>query len=386
MINKEGQYPALSYWEQNTFFDGIDVLIVGSGIVGLNAAITLKEKEPRLKVVILERGTLPTGASTRNAGFACFGSMTELLDDRNENGEAAMLQLVAKRWKGLMRLRERVGDEGLDYQEYGGYELFKPSEEKRLEYCLDEIAHLNQQLQEITGQKAIFTIQNKQLSTFGFDKVKALLHNSAEGQIDTGKMMRALLQLAHEKGVLIYNGCEVEEIKEEGSRAVALCKNGWRIAAAKIIICNNGFAQNLLPDLNVQPARNQVLITKAIPNLKIKGCFHYHSGYFYFRNVGNRILLGGGRHLAKEEETTTVFQQTEKIQTALLDLLNNIILPNQNIAIEQWWSGILGIGISKEPIVRSISPSIYAAVRLGGMGVAIGSLIGEEAAQLVLEN
>ena len=29
-------------------------------------------------------------------------------------------------------------------------------------------------------------------------------------------------------------------------------------------------------------------------NLKIKGSFHYEKGYYYFRNIDNRILLGGG--------------------------------------------------------------------------------------------
>jgi glycine/D-amino acid oxidase-like deaminating enzyme len=71
----------ISYWEQNAWFDEIDVLIIGSGIVGLNAALHLKTKSPRLKVLILERGMLPSGASTKNAGFACFGSPSELLDD-----------------------------------------------------------------------------------------------------------------------------------------------------------------------------------------------------------------------------------------------------------------------------------------------------------------
>ncbi len=66
----------LSYWEQESFFKGIDVAVIGSGIVGLTAAIHLKTLEPHSRIVVLERGALPTGASTRNAGFACFGSLT----------------------------------------------------------------------------------------------------------------------------------------------------------------------------------------------------------------------------------------------------------------------------------------------------------------------
>ena len=62
----------LSYWEKESFFSNYDAIVIGSGIVGLNAAIHLKKTAPSLKIVILEKGFLPTGASTKNAGFACF--------------------------------------------------------------------------------------------------------------------------------------------------------------------------------------------------------------------------------------------------------------------------------------------------------------------------
>ena len=109
----------LSYWEKESFFKGIDVAIIGSGIVGLSAAIHLKTLEPNSRIVVLERGALPTGASTRNAGFACFGSMTELLDDLSHMSEDDVLGVVEKRWTGLQRLRSLVGDENLDFRQLG---------------------------------------------------------------------------------------------------------------------------------------------------------------------------------------------------------------------------------------------------------------------------
>ena len=386
MSNTNRPYPAMSFWERNSFFQDIDVLIIGSGIVGLNAAVTLKEKAPDLKVTVLEKGVLPAGASTRNAGFACFGSMTELIDDVQQNGESAMLHLVEKRWRGLQRLKERIGEDAIDYQEFGGYELFLPDQEQSYQECLDKRVALNTQLQQVIGVKEVFSEQNNQIKAMGFRQVKHLLFNRAEGQIDTGKMMSALLQLARFKGVELFNGIEVDRIEENGNAATAFCANGWELSAKRILICNNGFAKQLLPTLDVQPARNQVLITKPIPDLQFKGCFHYDSGYYYFRNVGNRILLGGGRNLAEAEETTTIFKTTPKIKEALVTLLNKVILPDQKNEIEMWWSGILGVGSNKNPILQAVSPSIIAAVRLGGMGVAIGSLTGEEGAKLVLEN
>jgi glycine/D-amino acid oxidase-like deaminating enzyme len=150
----------------------------------------------------------------------------------------------------------------------------------------------------------------------------------------------------------------------------------------KLLFATNGFA-NQLTKAEVTPARAQVLITEPIPNLDIKGTFHIDKGYYYFRNFENRILFGGGRNLDFQGETTSEFGQTELIQNRLEQLLKEVILPNQEVKIEHRWSGIMGLGSSKNPIVSQLSEHVYCGVRLGGMGVAIGSIVGKELADLI---
>ena len=57
----------LSYWEQKEWLQNIDFTIVGSGIVGLSTAVFLKKRFPKSKILVLEKGILPQGASTKNA-------------------------------------------------------------------------------------------------------------------------------------------------------------------------------------------------------------------------------------------------------------------------------------------------------------------------------
>jgi gamma-glutamylputrescine oxidase len=149
-----------------------------------------------------------------------------------------------------------------------------------------------------------------------------------------------------------------------------------------MLIATNGFATQFLQE-DIQPARAQVLITKPIKNLHIKGTFHLDRGYYYFRNIDERILFGGGRNLDFETEKTTEFRQTEIIQDKLEALLKTTILPNTHFEIEHRWSGIMGVGTQKKAIVKKISSHIACGVRLGGMGVAIGSTIGKELAELM---
>ena len=378
--------PNQSYWEIESFFKNIDVAIIGSGIVGLNAAIRLKELSPTLKVVVLEKGSLPIGASTRNAGFACFGSMTELLDDLEKHSEDEVFSLVEKRWKGLLRLRKRIGDKNLKYQEWGGYELFRPEDENDFQQCIDKIDFFNHKIKNIIGKGSTFKVVDEKIKTFGFQGINHLIHNQAEGQIHTGEMMRVLLALARAKGIEIMNGISIKKINDLQGKVELIANDDWKINVRKVLVATNGFAKSFLQNEDITPARNQVIITKPIKDLQMKGCFHYDKGYFYFRNIDGRILLGGGRNLAKEDETTTEFGFTTLIQNALHDLLRKVILPNQNFEIEHQWSGILGVGESKKPIVKKVNDNVFVSVRLGGMGVAIGSLVGEEGAELLLEN
>ena len=114
----------LSYWEIKNWFTNVDYTIVGSGIVGLHTALRLRERFPESKILVLEKGMLPQGASTKNAGFACFGSLSEIMDDLKSHSEEEVIQLIQKRWNGLQLLRKRVKDETMDLKPFGGYELF----------------------------------------------------------------------------------------------------------------------------------------------------------------------------------------------------------------------------------------------------------------------
>jgi glycine/D-amino acid oxidase-like deaminating enzyme len=368
----------LSYWEIKNWFSNVDFTIVGSGIVGLHCALNLRERYPNSKILILEKGILPQGASTKNAGFACFGSLSEIIDDLKSHSEEEVIQLIQKRWNGLQILRKRLGDEAIDFKPYGGYELFLKEDENTYNECLQKLPFINDIIKPLFKSDVF----SKEFDRFNFQNIHEYsIFNPYEGQIDTGNMMQALLKEAISKDILILNQAEVTSHIEKNN-SVEIIVNDYSFVTKKLFFATNGFASELTSNA-VKPARAQVLITEPIPNLDIRGTFHLDKGFYYFRNFEDRILLGGGRNLDFEVETTTDLSQTEKIQNRLEELLKNVILPNQEFKIAHRWSGIMGIGSHKNPIVSQLSENVYCGVRLGGMGVAIGSLIGQELAELI---
>ena len=368
----------LSYWEYKSWLSDIDFTIIGSGIVGLNCALRLREKFPKAKILILEKGILPQGASTKNAGFACFGSVSEILSDLNTHTQEEVFKLVKQRRDGLNLLRKTIGDTSLGFKLLGGYELFLPKDHLLQESCLDQMTKINKMLQSLFNG----TVYRVASNAFGFNGIlDKVIYNDFEGQIDTGKMMEALLSLCKERNIKIMNGVQVTAYEEQND-AVFIDAEMFSFKTKTLCIATNGFSKQLGLE-KVIPARAQVLITKPIKALHVKGTFHLDEGYYYFRNIDNRILLGGGRNLDFKTEKTTDFGETGIVQSKLKELLNDVIVPDQEVAIDYSWSGIMGVGKQKKPIVQQVSTNVYCGIRLGGMGIAIGSSVGRELADLM---
>lgn len=265
----------------------------------------------------------------------------------------------------------------MDFQQLGGYELFTKQDSALFESCITQKSIINSLLKPIFKED-VFSIKD---NSFRFKNIQEYyIFNQFEGQIDTGKMMEALLKKVQQNDIKILNDVSVQDFVEKDSK-VHLKTNHFEFYSKKLCIATNGFAKQLISE-HVTPARAQVLITKPIKELHIKGTFHLDKGYYYFRNIDNRILFGGGRNLDFKAEETTTLAQTSLIQDHLEALLKNTILPDIPFEIDRRWSGIMGVGSQKKAIVKQLSNHVYCGVRLGGMGVAIGSLIGKELADL----
>ncbi|MEN9997034.1 MAG: hypothetical protein RI922_24 [Bacteroidota bacterium] len=371
----------LSFWERKTYFEDNEFVVIGAGIVGLSTAIELRNLHPEAKILVLERGFLPSGASTKNAGFACFGSVTELLDDLTKSDERQVFETVKKRWDGLQNLKRLVGGENFELEVNGSWDLILPEEADQLENIRIQLPYLNVQLEKITGEKDVYSEDINCAENFGFEGLETSFYNRLEGQINTGKLITKLYQIAIKKGINCLFGIEAIALQTHLYNVGIQTSIGY-MKARNVLICTNGFAQQFIPNRDVLPARAQVLVTTPIEDLKVKGTFHYQQGYYYFRNVEDRILLGGGRNLNFEAETTTQLITSEEIMTALENLLSTVILPNQPYSIEYQWAGIMGVGQTKAPIIEKIDDKIGIGVRMGGMGVAIGTLVGKELAEL----
>lgn len=373
-----------SFWEAEALSD-TDVVIIGGGLVGIQAAFAAAQQYPTARVLVLERGLVPTGASTRNAGFACIGSISEVAADIDLLGRDAAVEIVRRRNDGLRGLLETCAGHDVGFARDGGHEIFLEDHPS-----IDRIDELNELLRPITGTTT-FEKRDDLAAQFGFSsRVRHLVTSPVEGTLHSGKLVSVLWGLAQRAGVMIRTGAEVTSVTDSHGTVelVVRCASGsWTVRAGSVIIATNAW----IPDLvttgqasQIQPARGQILVTEPLPGMPLHGSFHYDEGYVYFRPVGDRILLGGARNLAFEEEHTTSHDVTDRIQGALEALLRNVIAPSHpQLKIEYRWAGTMAFSPSKHPIVERISPNVTVAFGCNGMGVALSSEVATRAAAQV---
>jgi glycine/D-amino acid oxidase-like deaminating enzyme len=383
---------AISAWEQSTYFAPKDVVIIGCGFVGLWTALELINKYPKMQITILERGVIPSGASTRNAGFSCFGSVSELMYDIALMGEANMLETVKMRYDGLQKIQRTFDKKVIDYDQFGGYELFEKNGPYDIQQLDKDIAYLNKILAPVlkTPKKngkyvPIYSNESKKIKQLGFQAIEALAFSPLEGQLNSAKLVLALQQAVQSKGVHILFNTEVKKFKSHKKGVTIHTNLEAPLETKQLLICTNGFAKQLMPGLDVVPARGQVFITEPIPNLKFKGTYHFDEGFYYFRNVGNRLLLGGARNKDFKNEKTYSLDTSPIIQKTLEDFMMKRILPkgSKKPKIELRWSGTMGMGKIKKPIIEEVQPNIFCAVRMSGMGVAIAPIVAERVVKLM---
>lgn len=376
----------LSWWEYQDAYHNTDLCIVGAGIVGLSTALFYAQQRPKAKIVVLESGNRPSGASLRNAGFACFGSVGEIADDLKHSSLEATIALIGARRRGLALLRKIHGDKALSLDACGGYELFFSEEKEAAEQALDLLPRLNQSLLEagVFTKELYRIVRPSNWPQNTFKGLHLAIFHAEEAALNPVHLWQSLLHKCLSLGVRYQPGVALTALPEaeEGKGYLCSC-SGVEFRTRRLVMATNAFAHHFLPN-QVQPARAQVLVSAPLGRDLPRGTFHHHKGYNYFRFVEGRLLLGGGRHLNPQAEENLEANTSEEIQHYLQTFAQEK-LGIEELQIAHRWSGFMGLGNAKMPKLEKDEEGRVWAVRLGGMGVALGTEMGQRAAALCLE-
>jgi gamma-glutamylputrescine oxidase len=340
-------------------FDGpADVEIVGAGITGCSAALTLAEAGLRVRLHDARR--IGEGASGRNGGFARRGGAMPYARARDWLGaEQARAYWVATE-AALRRLGDVVGHA---LRPVGSLQLAADEEER------DE---LRAEYDALRGDG--FAAEWREPLELPLEqRFCAGIFHPLDAAVQPARMTREVAERAAAAGAEFVENHHIGALSE--------------LVAERVLVATDGYPSGLLGGFEalIVPTRGQMIATKPIPE-RLFACPHFgRHGFDYWQQLENgRITAGGFRDVDMTTEFTTEEVTTATIQAALENFLAALV--GRRLEVTHRWAGIFGVVLDFLPVVGRVphQERVWISGGYSGHGNVLGFMCGELAARAML--
>jgi glycine/D-amino acid oxidase-like deaminating enzyme len=354
-----------------------DVVVIGAGITGLNAARGLARAG--LATAVLDARTVGEGASGVNGGMMIYGvkpSVESLLHEYGDLGRRLWQASV----EAIDRVEETVKRESIDcsFARHGAGELgFTRRDADHLSAQARWTSkHLGLPVDVKTGDHVRHVVDSKLFSIALTDTVSGGLHPARY----TFGLARAALRA----GATITDRAEVTVASKDGA-GYRLTTGLGSIRAGRILAATNGYTSSLFPSIRrgVVPIGSYSIVTEPLPHdvaqmLIPGGRMLWTARRFlnYFRRTpDDRILLGGRRNLRTDLDLR---ESGRDLHRRLLEIFPQL----EGFEITHSWGGRLAATFDLLPHIGS-DGGIWYAMGYGGHGVALGTYLGIDVAGMM---
>lgn len=380
---------SVSYWLDGSSQSpkrNFDVLIVGAGLSGASTAYWLKKEDPNLSVALVDKGSVASGASGRNAGFVTCGSVEHFNRLVQSHGESKAVEIWKYSETNLDLLKaEIIGGQSegsqcddLDFDSSGSFSLAASDSEFKE---LQEVARWMEKYQiptEVLKEEAV----TQRLGVKGFcGGIKYL----RDGSVHPVKLIQKILDLAQ---CPVFEFTEVFDFASSGPSGPSQIRtNRGLFEAGIVVLAGNGY-QSLLSsyfDQKILPTRGQVLVLEPVGPAMEGPC--YASFYLdYFRQLpSGHLLIGGFRQ--EEEDSSAGYSDhiTEAVQRALGKFIDQHLPQFADKKVLYRWSGLMGFSADGLPILGALPQSANTFFLGGytGHGLGMAFHCGKSLAKLI---
>ena len=358
-----------------------DVAIVGSGLTGLSAALTLARAGR--EVLVLEAGVLGQGASTRNAGYVGRTSkhrFSELLETVGTEQAIAIYRELRAAFDAVV---EVIGGEAIDC----GFAVrgrFIPAPSP---------AHYEALAREFEAQAKHLGIgfamvpKSEQHLELGTDRYHGGVVVPDLAGLHPGFYHAGLLRSARAAGVRFAGGTPVKAVRAQGERVLLDTARG-AVRARHAIVATNGYTGPATPWLQrrvvpfdaymvaTEPV-TQTVMDRVLPTRRT--CIDWNNDALYIRPSPDltRILFGGLTGTRPGDLTR---------KAARLDAILKSTFPDlKDVALQHAWTGRCAATFDMFPHLTRTGAVTY----VGGYcfaGVPMGTYLGRKAAYGILES
>jgi len=354
--------------------DSADVVVIGGGYAGINAARELARRGVR--VTLLEAMTLGFGASTRNGGIVHAGYKWGPRELMQRYGEETGRALYQETLDGYQTVKRLIADEAIDcdFREVGHLELaYAPSHVEDLQHAAGSLA--------LMGIETAFVPRERIRDEIGSDAYFAALVVEGSGLIHPGRYFAGLAATADRAGADLHEGTRAHAIRRQGDGRFVVETERGAILAGDVFVATNGYTDGVAPSLRrrIIPIGSYIIASQPLPeelaqeiSPKGRSFFDTKNFLYYWHISADRRMIFGGR---------ASFMPTSIDRTAAI-LHKGLLEVHPQLAgyrIDYAWGGNVGFTFDRMPHVGRTKDGIAYAMGCCGTGVALMTQLGTQA-------
>lgn len=349
----------------------IDVLIIGAGYTGLNAA--LQTARQGMGTLVLDARQPGWGCSLRNGGQLSTSIKPSYSQLKARYGDGLATDICREAQASLDYMHQLSKDDGLDMglREVGRFHgAHKP-------HLYDKLAG------ECAAGHPVWSVDTfmvpkhemaAELDTNAYHGGIVYPHHCS---VDVSKYHPSLLKRAIEAGAKIKGGCAAVSIERLGAGFKVLTEVG-AVKAGKVILATNGYTGPLAPwhQRRIIPIGSYVIATEEIPAKTVDRLFPTDRVlsdtrklvYYYRLSPDRKRIIFGGRVSLSETDPRNSARKLHQDMTALFPEL-------AETRISHAWMGF--VGYTFDTLAHCGEDNgLYYAMGYCGSGVGMASYLG----------
>ena len=345
-----------------------DAVIIGAGIAGLSTAYWMLKKDPSLRIAIVEKARIASGASGRNAGFITCGSVEHFSRLVENHGRERALEIWQFSEENLRLLLSEItpGVEAqIGFEQKGSFSL--ASTEAELEE-LKKTAEIMRSAEIPVEELNSDAVQTR----LGARNFAGGIKYLSDASVDPVALCEAIFSKI-ETHVDLFEQTEVFHVDSDGSRQVVL-SDRYRFECDLVVSAMNGYSASLSKYLadKVFATRGQILMFAPVDAF-MEGPCYANFVLDYFRQLpGGELLIGGFRQLEKDTEVGYSDHVTSKIQNALHEFVDTYLPQYKNSHVTHRWAGVMGFSADGQPLLGALPDNAQHFFLAGFTGHGLG--------------
>ena len=356
-----------------------EVLVIGSGYTGLNAALVTARTGR--STTVLDAGDAGFGCSTRNGGQISTSVKPSLAKLTAQFGAERARALRGEGERALGWIAEMLASEAIDcdFRQSGRFHAAHTPEDYEI------LVRDAERMQREEGVESFAVPRSDQRSELGSDSYFGGVVFTRHCSLHPAKYHRGLLTRALAAGADVVRHCAATHIERTAQGFRVQTAMGV-IAARDVIVATNGYTGPLTPWLQrrIIPIGSYIIATEELPEPLVDELFPTDRIasdtckvlYYYRASPDRRRILFGGRVSARETDTA---QSAPLLYRNMLRIFPQL----EGRAISHSWSGVVAYTFD-ELAHTGVREGVHYALGYCGSGVSLASYLGMRTGQKVL--